>query len=307
MKTFALTFAALFFTAFSLSPLSLYSQLFGLGSIQGSGKIVTDTRPVAAFSKIKSTSSGNVIFKQGDKRELIIEADDNIWEKVTTDVSENGELVLGLQNGSYNNIRLKFIITNPTLEGVHISGSGSVNVETPIESKQLTSTISGSGSLRYMDGKASKHSVSISGSGSVSAAKLQADEVSVFINGSGSAAVYSARTLNSTIPGSGSLDVDGMSDALQIVSEISGSGSIRFKNNGKAQKHDITIRGSGSVVAEKLQTNTVNVQISSSGDARIFATAVLEAQLDGSGSVYYDGEPSTINKTIRGSGRVRKR
>lgn len=287
--------------------INVQAQLFGLGGIRGSGKIVSDSRPVAAFSTIKVTSSGDVVFKQGATREVIIEADDNIWERVTTDVSSDGELALGLQSGSYNNIHLKFIITNPTLEGVQISGSGSVNVETPLETKKLVSNITGSGSLRFKGGTTPTHELSIQGSGSIDAEKVQADNVKVSISGSGDAKVYAAKSLTTQMYGSGSLDVDGVSDAKQIVSHTSGSGSIRFKGSGKAEQHDITIRGSGNVYADKLQSDNVSVEISGSGDANVIANKSLNARISASGNVNYRGDATNITKTIRGSGSVNKR
>ncbi|MCU0424125.1 MAG: DUF2807 domain-containing protein [Candidatus Kapabacteria bacterium] len=307
MKTFsffriAATALVLSITATVSSP----AQWFGGGGTRGSGKILSDTRPVTEFSKINIVGTGDVLFKKGNKREVVIEADDNIWESVLTEVSADGELKLGMKSGSYNNIHLKFIITNPTLEGVKISGSGSADIEGLIDAKRFVSVVSGSGSIRYKGGKVEQHDLTISGSGSINASKLQANEAAVQIYGSGDASIYAAKTLKTQMTGSGSLDVESSAEGQYFTSNSSGSGSIRFRG-GKAEKLDVTIKGSGNVQAERLQAENVSVQISGSGDATVYANKSLDAQIFASGDVYYSGNATSVSKTIRGSGSVSKR
>lgn len=306
MKTILLFSLALAVVCNVVTVTPTYAQFDIFGGKSGSGKILSDTREVSGFSKIRIAGSADVIFKHGAKREVIIEADDNIWEDVLTDVND-GELTLSMKRGSYRNIHLKFIITNPTLEGVQVSGSGSIIVETPLNAKELVSGVSGSGFIRYNVGKADKHEVAISGSGNVDAIKVQANDVDVRISGSGDAKVYAAKSLRTQVNGSGSVDVDGITDAKQIISRTSGSGTIRFKGNGKAERHEITIGGSGNVIADNIQTDNVSVQIFGSGDATVYANKSLDAQLNASGSVYYRGDATNITKSVRGSGRVNKR
>lgn len=310
MKTLPFSRTAVILLASTLTflPVSYTAQaqwFFG-GGKRGSGKILSDARPVSEFSKINVAGSGDVIFKKGDKREVIIEADDNIWESVLTEVSADGELKLGMKNGSYSNIHLKFIITNPTLNGVKVTGSGSVDVEGLIDSKRFVSVVNGSGSIRYRGGKAEQHELTISGSGSINAAKLQANDASVQIYGSGDASIYAAKTLKTQMTGSGSLDVESSSEGQYFSSNTSGSGSVRFRG-GKAEKLDVTIKGSGNVQADRLQADNVSVQISGSGDATVYANKSLDAQIYASGDVYYSGNATNISKTIRGSGSVSKR
>ncbi|TAE25291.1 MAG: DUF2807 domain-containing protein [Candidatus Kapaibacterium sp.] len=206
----------------ALGALPAFAQFWG-GGTRGSGKILSDTRTVPAFTKIIVAGSGDVVFKKGDKREVIVEADDNIWESVQTDVSGNGELVLGMKSGSWNNMHLKFIITNPTLEAAQIRGSGSMEIENSFEGQKLFSEISGSGSLRYKGGKVQQHEISINGSGSVLAEKLDANDVEVSIAGSGSAKVMAQKTLNARISGSGSVVYSG---TASVNKSIFGSGSV---------------------------------------------------------------------------------
>ncbi|MFY8000563.1 MAG: head GIN domain-containing protein [Candidatus Kapaibacteriota bacterium] len=210
-----------FILAFSvIAALPAHAQFWGKS---GSGKIISDLREVPTFSKVRLTGSGDVVITKGDKREVRVEADDNIIEDVRTEVNENGTITLGMAKGSWNNVHLKFIITNPTLEGVEISGSGSVNVESNFDSKEMLTGISGSGDIRFRGGKAGRHEIRISGSGNVKSESLEADDVTVRVSGSGNATVFAKKTLNAQISGSGDVYYKG---TPSITKSIRGSGSL---------------------------------------------------------------------------------
>jgi Putative auto-transporter adhesin, head GIN domain len=202
------------------TALPVQAQFWGKS---GSGNIISNTRQVAEFSKVRLSGSGDVIITKGAKREVRVEADDNIIEDVRTEVGENGILTLGMKKGSWNNTHLKFIITSPTLDGVDVSGSGSVKVESNFDSNQMQSSMSGSGLVRFNGGTVAKHELRISGSGDIIADKLEADDVTVTISGSGNANVYAKKTLSTRISGSGNVYYKG-SPTTSL--SIHGSGSV---------------------------------------------------------------------------------
>jgi len=104
------------------------------------------------------------------------------------------------------------------------------------------------------------------------------------------------------ISGSGDIAVD--IESVSFVASITGSGDI--KTTGKAVKSKVEINGSGDFKGADLQTENTSVKISGSGDASVFATEHLDAQIFGSGDIRYRGEPNSIEKVVRGSGDVRK-
>lgn len=224
MKTqyFLKSAVSLAFTAITLLAVPTAQAQFW-GGKSGSGKIVSDVREVPDFSKVRLTGSGDVVMSKGAKREVRVEADDNIIEDVRTEVADNGTLILGMKKGSWNNVHLKYIIVNPVLEGAEISGSGSIIVESDFDAKQMQSGISGSGSIRFKSGKTAKHDVRISGSGSIMADAIESDDVTVEISGSGSANVFAKKTLNARISGSGDVYYKG---TPEITKSIRGSGSL---------------------------------------------------------------------------------
>lgn len=131
----------------------------------------------------------------------------------------------------------------------------------------------------------------------------------------------SAKRLSSlTMSGSGNLEVTNAVNGPELVSTLSGSGSIKATANvksftgvlsgsgninltGKSDDSNLTISGSGSFKGKSFSAAKVSVQISGSADVYIRATQNLDAVISGSGSVVYSGD-ATVKKTIIGSGSV---
>jgi hypothetical protein len=86
--------------------------------------------------------------------------------------------------------------------------------------------------------------------------------------------------------------------------EISGSGKIEA--SGSAQSIKASISGSGRVNASNLEVDKCTVRISGSGDVEIHVKSELDANISGSGTVSYKGNPSHVNGHSSGSGKVRK-
>lgn len=103
------------------------------------------------------------------------------------------------------------------------------------------------------------------------------------------------------ISGDGELDMNFECTTMKTV--ISGSGEIKLR--GKGEFLESRNSGSGKIKAENFITETANITISGSGDARVHVKEHLQVSVSGSGTVLYDGSPKDINKYISGSGEVR--
>src|ERR1035437_4735525 len=81
----------------------LMMLLFSLGVMAQNGNrgIITQDRSVATFDGIKVSGVFNVFFTQGEPQSIKIETDENLMDKITTEVN-NGILELGIR-GSINN------------------------------------------------------------------------------------------------------------------------------------------------------------------------------------------------------------
>ncbi len=67
-----------------------------------------------------------------------------------------------------------------------------------------------------------------------------------------------------------------------------------------------TLTGSGKVLAANLETDKCDIRISGSGDVEINVKSELEANISGSGSVSYKGNPNHVNSHASGSGHIHK-
>ena len=102
------------------------------------------------------------------------------------------------------------------------------------------------------------------------------------------------------VNGSGSIEA--VLDAPEVKAEINGSGSIVLR--GRTKKLSVDNSGSGSLDASRLLSETAIVKNSGSGSSHIFASLSLEADMDGSGDIIYDGNPPNKKIDDGGSGSI---
>jgi hypothetical protein len=165
-------------------------------SIKGSGNVTTEKRIVEGdFESIEVSNSIDLVIQQSDKKEIIVEADDNLQNSITTRV-ENGVLIVACNYNSFINIESKKVtVIMPIIEALRASSASSITsintlksenislrtssaatMKLNIESDNITSK-SSSGSSISMKGLAlSLEAIASSGS-TINANKLLANEV----------------------------------------------------------------------------------------------------------------------------------
>ncbi|GFD79188.1 DUF2807 domain-containing protein [Tenacibaculum sp. KUL118] len=125
--------------------------------------------------------------------------------------------------------------------------------------------------------------VALGGSGNIIAKKrIKADVISFGLGGSG--------------------NIIASVDANTVKTSIGGSGNIKLK--GKSDYLKCAIGGSGNIKAYDLKTSSLKASIAGSGDISVTVNNKIKATIVGSGSIYYKGNPSDIDKTSLGSGNV---
>ncbi|HEX6182089.1 MAG TPA: head GIN domain-containing protein [Chitinophagaceae bacterium] len=124
---------------------------------------------------------------------------------------------------------------------------------------------------------------------------------------SGSGDIFSDGKLNNTsnieleTSGSGDMKVD--VNAPEVRADLHGSGNMNL--SGETRNFTGTILGSGDIKAGNLKAEGVNVKITGSGSAEVFASVKLDVGITGSGDVKYYGNAEATS-TITGSGSVKK-
>ncbi len=195
-------------------------------AVTGSGKMTSETRAVTGEHGVELASVGGLIITQGDKEELVIEAEDNLVPLIESDVNKDGVLVLRFKD--HENIRptknITYRLTVKNLDRITLTGSGT------IDSDHLT---------------ADREQIRLPGSGDIRIGRLDAGEVSVKVEGSGKVALSGggARTQKLDIAGSGEYEASEFKTGTAEAS-ISGSGAARLNAR---ETLDVSISGSGEV------------------------------------------------------------
>jgi hypothetical protein len=262
-----------------------------LGLLLSAGLLLAqtrETRTVDSFNKISFRFPGKLYLKQGSPQKVEVEGSKKILEEVETDVDGN-RLIIG-RPGKWldwnwdNDDRINVYITVPNIEGLSVSGSGDIIGQGKITAEDLDLNVSGSGSLS-IDAEAS--------------GDIEAD-----VSGSGNIELRGkCKNFNSDVSGSGKVN---MTVAVGDEARFGVSGSGRIQASGSAPTVLTRISGSGKVLASNMEANRCEVTISGSGDVEINVKNELDANISGSGSVSYKGNPNKVNSHASGSGRVSK-
>jgi hypothetical protein len=189
---------------------------------EGSGVPATQARDVAAFNSVELAGSNNVVIRVGEKQSVLVRADDNLLDRVTTEV-HSGNLVIANTSGSFTTKSpMSVEVSVPTLTALTLTGSGNIVVD-GIEAESLKVTLPGSGTFSG-SGTATRLDVTVSGSGTVQFTRLVANDVRAAVSGSGSIFVTATKTLDASVSGSGAILYTG--NPQNVAKSVTGSGAI---------------------------------------------------------------------------------
>lgn len=232
--------------ALSLTAVLLASACGMLDVVNGSGTLITETRPAAGFTKINLRTAANVVFMNGAVENVTVTADDNLQTLITTTV-ENGWLVIGLPEGKRYKASRPIVVevTLPALSEITLSGAGDFSAS-GIRTDSLILNLTGAGDINLTDlnttslavnlggagdilltGSVNEQVVTISGAGDYEAAGLSSETAVVTISGAGNASVSATGTLDANITGSGDITYGG---GATVTQNIKGAGEVTARN-----------------------------------------------------------------------------
>jgi hypothetical protein len=208
----------------------------------------SEQRKLSAFTEISLKIGANVHLSQGNNQIVEVKGKESTLEKLITEVKDR-KLVIRYPtetvfSSKWNPGPVDLFITIPQIDGLAVSGSGSIIADDKIESRILDLSVNGSGDIRIGTLKAEKVSTLLSGSGSLYLSGQEAaSEFKGILSGSGNvkAKEFSANDVNIKISGSGSCWVTATKN---LVVRIMGSGSVFYQGNPAI---DSSILGSGQV------------------------------------------------------------
>jgi hypothetical protein len=214
--------------------------------VRGSGRVITQSRPVSGFTAVSLSGMGDVTFTQGGQESLTIEAEDNILPHITTEV-KGGTLTIAEDSANHHvwlqpsrpirfNLTVKNLnsfvlsgagrIQSASLKTDHlnlnISGTGNIQIDN-LDASSLSSTISGAGNVE-VSGKVDRQDANLNGVGNYHTSNLQSQSANMVINGTGDATVWVKENLSVAIAGAGSVNYYGKP---QVSQNIAGAGAIK--------------------------------------------------------------------------------
>ncbi len=246
--------------------------------------VLMQDRQLPVFTSIKLLSSADLIIQQGNTQQVTVKADSDIIEFIETRV-ENGTLIVDVKrNNVFRAHEMEVHITMTNLEKIKSMGSGDIELEGGFKTSNLIVSLSGSGDFQ---------------------ADLQAQNMELEINGSGDARFGEVRgSFKLSVSGSGDVEADGLQLETCMISSF-GSGDISLSGNCI----DLTMSqmGSGDINAYGLKSVNATVTNMGSGDMVVSVAESLQAKLNGSGDLTYQGNPAKVKVTANGSGEVYKK
>ena len=118
-----------------------------------------------------------------------------------------------------------------------------------------------------------------------------------------------AMTVEVWVPSLTKIDASGASD-IEVEGlhgehfELEVSGASKASLSGVVERFEVDSSGASKLDARSLEAKTVELDLSGAGDAMVWASDMLDAEVSGAGKVHYWGEPTQVNKDVSGSGSV---
>ena len=270
----------------------LFSILFSLFTLFSYSQVKSETRSISNYAKISVTGRCEVIYenKPTDNPYLRIEAGEDFMKNVSI-TSRSGELSVKSNIGNsgvnfYNeDANIKIFTNSKNLEEVTLQGNSKVVLKGDMDIAKLKLSIFGS-SLLITQNKIAGSSIKvyIKGNGMLKAEALQSTELEFYISGSGKTEVGEVK-------------------ASRFSTSISGSGTAKIKG-GAANLTHFRVKGNGVIDALNVKSENSDNGINGSGEIHANSSGYLKGRINGSGKVFYSGDPKNIERKIIGAGKV---
>ena len=127
-------------------------------------------------------------------------------------------------------------------------------------------------------------------------------DVSGASNITGQTKIVNKENIKMDVSGAGDINMD--VNAPAIHAEVSGAGTVNLK--GETKTFDLTLTGAAKAHCYELLSENTKVEISGAGDADVFASVKLDAEVSGAGSVTYKGGATNVAQQVSGAGSVKK-
>ena len=194
------------------------------GTIDGSGNPAAVTRAVPSFSAVHLNGTSAVHITVGPERSVVVHADDNLVERVTTEV-DAGVLHVSTRGDVTASSPMYVDVSVGSLDAVTLSGTGTITVQ-GVDADALRVELPATGTgLVAVSGSAEKLTARLGGTGDLQLDELQARDAEVTLSrtGTGRIEVHVTGTLRATLSGDGEIRYSG---SPKVIERVTGTGAI---------------------------------------------------------------------------------
>ncbi|HMC86955.1 MAG TPA: head GIN domain-containing protein [Chitinophagaceae bacterium] len=114
--------------------------------------------------------------------------------------------------------------------------------------------------------------------------------------------IANAENMKLEVSGAGDINMD--INAPGIGAEVSGAGTVNLK--GETKWLDLILTGAGKAHCFDMLSENTKVDISGAGDADVYASIKLDANISGAGGVSYKGGATSVEQHVSGAGSIKK-
>jgi hypothetical protein len=190
-------------------------------SLADDGPRTSQTRDVAAFTRIDNRDSVDLRLHVGEPQRVKVRAGEKVIRDVHTEV-HNGTLEVTFDHAGILGSDVVVDASVPKLTAIDVSGSGDVDAD-GIDANAFALRSDGSADIA-LRGRVDRLAVDVTGSGDADLSDLAARDARVTADGSGDADVRAARRLDVAVDGSGDVSYHG--DPV-LTRRVDGSGDLR--------------------------------------------------------------------------------
>ncbi len=174
----------------------------------GSGRVITEPRPVGDFDAVSLTGVGRLYVTQTGSESLEITAEDNVLRELRSDVV-GGRLILGPEPGtSISNVRdIEYRLTVDRLHEIEVTGACEVFLD-DLDTSRLRILASGSSRITA-SGSAERQDLRFSGTSLYRAENLDSRDVQLEVSGASFLKVRASDRIEGSLSGSSILEYYG--------------------------------------------------------------------------------------------------
>lgn len=195
-------------------------------------KTAGEEKVLDQFSRINVAGSMQVFYIQGDKYTVLIDAPQELMEKIVVYVKAK-ELNIGCKKETLGSdlflpLRdVKIFVTSPSIKEIDLTGSGNLTTKGEIKASRLDVGLTGAGNMNFEGVLSCNYlDVDLTGSGNMKFSNVTADK------------------MVTDVTGSGNVDYSSIA-AGRVESDITGVGNIKI--SGKTSEHIKNVTGLGNV------------------------------------------------------------